>query len=115
MRKILALTLILGMAVLVGGYASATGGNELDPADATISGVKYDWWGSEGELSIVGAPGSHYAVFDSMGHAIAGGMLETQHVSFIAGNSGTGPDGVVVFVLVDDEVVAVTDPDWNWD
>lgn len=113
MRKILALTLVLGTAILVGGLADASGGHQ--PTDsAYATGVRYDWWGTEGELSLVGEPGMSFAAFDSLGNPIADGQLEAPHMSYAVGNSGPGPDGVVVFVVVGSEVVGVTDPDWSW-
>ncbi|MDJ0522435.1 MAG: hypothetical protein QNJ90_10235 [Planctomycetota bacterium] len=114
MRKVIALTLMIGVAALAGGVAGASGVADVDTASATPSGVKYEWFGNEGELSIVGAPGSRYVVYDSLGTPVAGGELDQKLVSFVAGNSGVGPDGVIVFVVVEDDVVAVTDPDWSW-
>ena len=114
MRKYLALTLVLAMAVMVGSFADASGAADIDPADATTSGVKYDWYGSQGDLSIVGTPGTKYAVFDSNGAEVGGGALAESEVTFVVGNSGYGPGGVVLWVLIGDEVFASTDPDWSW-
>ncbi len=114
MRKYLALTLVLAMAVMVGNFADASGAADLDPADATASGVKYDWYGSQGDLSIVGTPGTKYAVYDSTGAEVADGALGDSEVTFVAGNSGYGPDGVIVYVVIGDDVFASTDPDWSW-
>jgi len=114
MRKILTLTLILGIAVLVGGLADANGATGVDASSATATGVRYDWWGSAGELSIVGEPGTTYAVYDSNGTAVAGGQLDASAVAFVVGNSGPGPNGVLVYVLVGNDVFATTDPNWEW-
>lgn len=113
MRKLLVLSLVIGLAALVGDFAGA---NPVDPgpSDGTATGVQYDWWGSQGEMSIVGTPGSAYFVFDAMGAPVADGVLDAPATSFPAGNSGIGPDGTVVFVLVGDDVLSVTDPDWEW-
>ena len=37
-----------------------------------------------------------------------------KRIGFIVGNSGVGPDGAIIYVVVADDVVAVTDPDWDW-
>ena len=54
-------------------------------------------------------------VTDSLGNPIADGVLERGEVSFVTGTSGVGPDGTIVYVFVGGEVVAVTDPEWDWD
>ena len=115
MQKLFALALVLGVAVLVGGVADATGdgtgnGNQ---ASAPI-GVRYDWAGGDGEMSIVGAPGMPFQAFDSLGQSVAAGVLSAEFVSVPVGNSGTGADGVVLHVIVGDDIVAVADPDWEW-
>lgn len=113
MRKILALTLALGVAVLVGGIADATVGPHYGD-QAAPTGVRYDWWGSQGELSVVGEPGSSFVAFDCLGNPVAAGQLDEPCVAVPAGNSGVGPNGVVIFVALEGDVVAVTDPDWEW-
>ncbi len=115
MRKFAALGLLLAAALFATvSMANATDGDASAPAPDSTVGVQYEWWGDVGMLSIVGQPGSFYEVYDAMGQPIAGGTLDGAHVSFVAGNSGVGPDGTIVFVRVNDEVVAVTDPDWEW-
>ena len=114
MRKILALTLILGTAVLMGGLADASGGHADDPTSTITKGVRYDWWGNEGELSLVAEPGATYTVFDHIGNPLAAGVMASNFESFPAGNSGVGPDGVIVFVVMEGNVYSVTDPDWEW-
>lgn len=113
MKKFKNLWLGLAVAVAMVGLATASSAS-IDLSDASASGVHYDWWGDMGELSLVGAPGSTYAVYDIDGNAVDGGVLDAPHVSFVVGNAGVGPDGAVIYVVVNGDIVAVTDPDWEW-
>ena len=113
MRNLKSLWLGLAVAVAMIGLATTTSAS-IDLSNATASGVDYEWWGDIGELSIVGTPGSTFAAYDVNGNAVGGGVLEAPTVSFLAGNAGIGPDGTVIYVIVDDDIVAVTDPDWDW-
>ena len=114
MRTFKTMLLALGIAVVVAGLAT-TSAASLDLSDATASGVTYDWHGDLGVLSITGNPGTTFAAWDSSGNAIGAGILDEGSVSFLAGNAGPGSDGAVVYVIVDREIVAVTDPEWDWD
>jgi hypothetical protein len=115
MRKILALALVLGLAVLVGGVAGAAGdGSGTGGAASGPIGVRYDWIGGVGEVSIIGSPGMLFQAYDSFGQPVAEGVLPDSYFSAPAGNSGVGPDGVVLYVVVGGGIVAVTDPDWEW-
>ncbi len=113
MRTFKNLWLGLAVAVAVVGLATASSA-EIDTAAATASGVHYDWYGDTGELTVVGERGRRFAAYDIDGHVVGDGMLDDGIVSFVAGNAGIGPDGTIVYVVVDDDVVAVSDPEWDW-
>ena len=113
MRTFKNLWLGLAVAVAIVGLATASSA-EIDLSGATESGVLYDWYGDAGELTVVGEPGARYAAYDVDGNVIGDGELEGSSVSFVAGNAGFGPDGTIVYVVVDDDIVAVTDPEWDW-
>lgn len=114
MRTFKNLWLGLALAVALVGLATASSAS-TDTLDATASGVTYEWHGDLGELSLVGTPGTHYSAYDVDGNEVGHGVFEENQVSFLAGNAGVGPDGTIIYVIVDSEIVAVTDPDWNWD
>ncbi len=114
MRTFKTTLLALGIAVVVAGLAT-TSAASIDLSDATASGVSYDWHGDLGVLSITGRPGTTFAAWDAAGNAIGAGTLDEGSVSFLAGNAGTGPGGAVLYVIVDNDIVAVTDPEWDWD
>jgi hypothetical protein len=114
MRNIKYPLAVLCMAVVIAALAGASVAGP-NPADATANGVVYDWLGDWGEVTIVGDPGTRFDAFDSFGNPIAEGVLDGSDVSFVTGNSGAGPDGTIVFVLIGNDVVAVTDPNWDWD
>ena len=113
MRKYLTLALILGTAITIGSVAGAE--DTTAPDGTTAAGVVYDVVGSSGMITIVGDPGAPFAIFDATGTRIAAGSLDEGIVSFRIGDAGAGPDGTVLFVLVNEEVVAATDPNWEWD
>ncbi len=114
MRNLKSLWLGLAVAVAMVGLATTTSAS-IDLSDATAHGVDYEWWGDIGELSIVGTPGTKFVAYDINGNAVAGGVLDAPSVSFLAGNAGVGPDGTMIYVIVDDDIVAVSDPHWEWD
>ena len=114
MRKFKNLWLGLAVAVALVGLASTTSAS-MDLSQATASGVKYDWYGDAGELSLVGQTGAHWSAYDINGNIVGDGKFHADDVRFLVGNAGVGPDGTIIYVIVDNDVVAVTDPDWNWD
>ena len=85
MRKYLALTLVLAMAVMVGSLrATASGAEDIDPADADrqrrqVRLVRL----AKAIFSIVGTPGTKYAVYDSAGDEVADGRLDDAAVTFV--------------------------------
>ncbi|MDA1194322.1 MAG: hypothetical protein O2894_03990 [Planctomycetota bacterium] len=105
---------VLALAIAIAGLATASSAG-IDYASATASGVSYTWHGDVGELTVVGEPGTPYAAYDANGALMGAGALREARVSFVVGSAGVGPGGVVIYVVVDGDVVAVTDPDWNWD
>ena len=105
----------LGLVVAVALFGLATASSaDVDTSDATAAGVDYEWYGDSGELTLIGDPGTRYSAYDIDGNVVGDGLFDSSVVSFVAGNAGVGPDGAIVYVVVDDEVVAVTDPEWDW-
>lgn len=113
MRKIAAVGLLLAVAMTVSvGVAGAVGGT--GHPGCPLAGATYQSWGPEGLVTIVGPSGAPFEVFTSTGMLVAAGALYAPSVSFVASNTGPGPGGVLLFVRVNDELLAVTDPDWDW-
>ena len=113
MRKFLTLALILGAATTIGSVAGAEDGIPME--EATAAGVVYDMAGNSTMVTIVGDPGAPFVVYDATGTQVAAGALDDGTVSFMVGDAGPGPDGTILFVVVNEEVVAATDPFWEWD
>ena len=107
--------LCLGLAVAVALFGLATTSSaDVDLSSATANGVVYEWLGDSGELTLAGETGTPYAAYDINGNLVGHGAIDASTVSFVAGNAGVGPDGTIIYVIVDSEVVGVTDPDWEW-
>lgn len=107
--------LSLGLAVAVALFGLATTSSaDMDFSKATGNGAVYKWWGNTGELTVVGQDGAPFAAYDINGNMVGHGAIDGGAVSFLAGNSGVGPDGTIIYVIVDSEIVAATDPDYDW-
>lgn len=113
MRTFRNLWLGLAVAIALTGLA-ATSSAEYDFSSATRNGVIYDWNGHSGELTLASDDDAAYAVYDVDGNEVGDGIIDEGSVSFLAGDAGVGPDGTIVYLVLDNEVVAVTDPEWDW-
>ena len=109
MGKILTIAVVLATALTFGSASGVADDTTVDVRDTTAAGVYFDWMGDTAKVVIVGEPGSSYAAYDSNGTPLAGGVLDRDRVRFYTGTNGTG-----IFVVVDDEIVASVDPDWEW-
>ena len=115
MGKILSFAVVLAAALTLGSVPGVAGVADVNLDDATDAGVMFDWNGDMARVAIVGADaGQTYAAYDSSGTALAGGVIDSDNVRFVIGDTGVGPDGSMVFVVVDDSIVAATDPNWEW-
>jgi hypothetical protein len=113
MRRTAVIGLLLGAAMLVAvGGAHATGGDRGGGPSAVAA--QYAPFGDVGLLTIQGAPGAHYDVFDATGLPAGQGRLDEPVVSVVVANAGPGPGGVLLWVVLDGEIVAVSDPEWDW-
>ena len=114
MGKFLTLAVVLAAALTFGAATgTATTADEGLDGQADVE-VTCTWDGDAAKVVVLGTPGQSYAAFDGSGTSLAAGVLETGKVRFMVGTSGVGPSGSMVFVVVDDEIVATTDPDWEW-
>jgi hypothetical protein len=118
MHKFAALALLLAAAmfVTVGDAAALGGGNGGSGGGGSSVSVHYEGIGPIGVLTIVGAaPGTPYAVFDSVGLLVANGVILLPETSFPVVNSGPSSDGTILTADVGGEIHAVIDPNWEWD
>ena len=114
MHKFAALGLAVAVAlVLTVGLAKAS-----EPSDGLLvepSGVSYEWDGCMGMVTLSGMPGTPFEVFDATGLPVFAGVLEAPSASFPVPNVGCSPDGTILTVRLGDDILAITDPGWQWD
>lgn len=109
MGKILTLAVVLAAAVTFGSATGAAVPATDSPRSMTACDVEFLWDGQTACVSVVDVPGSSYAVYNEMGMPLARGVLNADRERFLVGSAGAA-----VFLVVNDEIVAGTDPDWEW-
>jgi hypothetical protein len=107
------LALVLGV-LLAGGVAAETVTTEQDSTPIELIGVRYEWAGTEGMLSISSRPGIPFSAMASTGEVVAVGVTEPNVLMMPVRNTGPGPDGGWLTIVVGETQFVVTDPDWIW-
>ena len=74
----------------------------------------FDRMAGHGFVTINASPGQEYTVYDWSGAFIAHGATHSPYTTQDCGPVATGPNGTAVIVAIDGEMIAVTDPDWEW-
>jgi len=118
MRKVLTLALALGAAVAIGVAVGVADENAIASSSGPTSAVSYESMGpGAGILSIAGSAGSKFRVFDCMGMPVVTGTVAPAASDVLVPNSGPGPDGNILHVVVDADYhpVAEADPNWEWE
>ena len=118
MRKILALTLVLGLALTACGLAVATAdGNQKQKHENLPIGVRYEWAGEMGELELFSPANRLFIVHNSVGEQVFFGMTEGGFMHLPMPNSGFHQqEGWILRVdfPMDGVSFEVTDLDWEW-
>lgn len=114
MNKILTLALILGAVIAFGSVPAADADSTPIRTSTATADIHVLLQGDTARVSIRSYVGSPYAVFDATGLVVAEGILDLGRIKMIVPLAGTGPNGVVLTITVNDDVVTVTDPDWEW-
>ncbi len=97
--------------VIAAGLLTTTAGADLSSAPA---GVQYQWSGSFGTLTVLGAAGQDIEVYDAGGNPVAAGTLAGDFEVLPAFNTGESLDGSVLYVSVGGQWTAVGSTEWEW-
>ena len=116
MRKLLALTLVLGLALTACGLAVATAdGNQKQKYENLPIGARYEWAGPMGGLEIFSPGNRLFIVHDSLGEIFTG-VTEGGMMHLPMPNTGFHFDGWILRIEFPEEEISLqlTDPDWEW-
>ncbi len=97
--------------VLAASLVTTTASADLAPEPV---GVQYQWSGSFGTLSVLGAAGKDIQVYDVYGAPVTAGELQTYLECVPALNAGTGMDGTILHVSVGGKWHAIQSTEWEW-
>ena len=80
-------------------------------------GIKYDWEGEFGELTVLNAAGRHMFVVDAIGAPVLAVVIRGEDFTCGIPNRGRDPEGAVVRVFLDGPTYFQVDrdDDWYWE
>ncbi len=97
--------------VMAAGLLTTTAGADLSSAP---TGVQYQWSGSFGTLTVLGAAGQDIEVYDANGAPVAAGTLSGDFEMLPAFNAGTSAEGAVLYISIGGDWKAVDSTEWQW-